>query len=200
MKTVIKNLKKGTLLVVMCTALLSNASEISSLKDVNLKKTALTIKDVKEGNLLSIKDNNGITLYKEIIEESGLYKKGFDLTELPNGYYFFELNKGLQIKTIPFIVRNNEVLFNKEKETTFFKPTTRVKNNRIFVSKLSLKENPVKIELYYLGNGDAELIHEELIENTKTVERIYKLDEKKKGTYKIVYKSEGRVISNYINL
>ena len=200
MKKVIKNLKKGTLLVVMCTALLSNASEISSLKDVNIKKTALTINDVKEGNLLSIKDKNGLILYKEVIEESGVYKKGFDLTELPNGYYYFELDKGFQIKTIPFIVRNNDVLFNKEKETTFFKPSIRVKDSRVFVSKLCLKEEPVKIELYYLGNGDAELIHEELIENTKTIERIYKLDEKEKGSYKVVYKSEGRVISNYINI
>ena len=64
MKNVIKTLQKSLLVVTVFTAMLGNANEIFTDK-VNLKKTALILKDVKAGNQLTIKDSNGIILYKE---------------------------------------------------------------------------------------------------------------------------------------
>ena len=94
MKKVIKNIKKGTLLVAMCATMLSNASESETpplILNSDGSGTSLTIKNVKEGNLLSIVDDNGIILYKETIEKSGVYTKGFDLTALPDGNYFWAI-------------------------------------------------------------------------------------------------------------
>ena len=117
MKNAIKYSKKGIVMVTLFTTLLSFANENSFFTIKNdAKKTALTLKSVKEGNQLSIIDNNGIILYREIIEKTGNYNKEFNLTSLPDGAYIFELDKDLEINTIPFNIKSNIILFEKEKE------------------------------------------------------------------------------------
>ena len=161
------------------------------------RKTPLTINNVKEGNLLTIKDTYGIILYKELIASNGRYQKGFDLTELPNGAYVFELEKDLEIKTIPFTVEENVVSFNKEFESTYFKPFVKQENNLIYVSKLNLSEEDTTINVYSKSNGIYTLSHTEKIENAKVIEKAYKI---KKGTYKIEIASKNEeLFTTYIN-
>jgi len=98
MKNVINSIKKGFLMATIFATTLSFANEVSLTTIKNdADKTSLTLTDVKQGNLLSIKDENGITLYKESIEKTGIYTKGFDLTALPNGEYSFEIDKDVEI-------------------------------------------------------------------------------------------------------
>lgn len=193
-----KNLIKNSLvIVVLFTALLGNAN--SSLKNLNdAKTTTLTLTNVKRGNELIIKDNYGVILYKELIQKSGKYIKGFDLTALPDGNYFFELDQGLEIKTIPFSVKATAVEFEKEKESVIYRPYVWSKENLVFISKLSLNKQPLKIEIYYYQNSDSDLIHSETIDNIQTVKRVYNLN--KKGKYKIVTKAEGRTFVDYMRL
>ncbi|MFD0834635.1 hypothetical protein ACFQ0I_02575 [Mariniflexile aquimaris] len=201
MKNVIKNSKKGILMVTMFATLLSFANEAPfySIKN-DANRTALTLNNVKEGNLLFIKDNNGIVLYKELIQKSGIYTKGFDLTALPNGSYIFELDKDLEIETIPFVVQSNEVTFKKELEKTIFKPFTRVVGNLAFLSKLSLNNEPLKVEIFFNSSDSnaTELIYSETITNTVNINRVYKLTGLSNGDYKIVYNTEGRVFTKEI--
>ncbi|WP_346881980.1 hypothetical protein [uncultured Algibacter sp.] len=196
MKNVIKNTKKGILMVAMFTTILSFANEGSFFSIKNeATKTSMTLKKVKRGNNIYIKDNNGIIIFNEQIEANGVYRKGFDLTSLPNGQYTFEVDKYLEINTIPFVVSQNKVVFDKEKEKVTYKPFIRVEDNVVYVTKLSLDKKPLNINIYYkddIYNEDIELIHSEKIEDTKTIERIYKLDGLERGTYKIVIDSEDR--------
>lgn len=181
----------------MLTVIIGNANEISSLKvEGDLKKTALTIKNVKEGDLLSIKNNKGIIVYKELIQSSGTYKKGFDLTELPDGNYSFEIDKDLEIKIIPFTVKNNQVAFDKNKETVIYKPYVKEKNNLVFITKLALNLQPLKIRIYENHNDEYYLIHSEKIEGIQIVEKVYKL---KKGNYKIILNSDNKEYTKFIN-
>lgn len=200
MKNVIKTSKKGILMVTMLAASLSFATEKASFLNIkdDARKIAVTFADVKEGNLLSIKDENGIILYKESIQKTGVYTKGFDLTSLPDGDYIFELNKDVEITSIPFTVKASEVLFKKEMETTFFKPVTRVKGDLVFITRLSLEKAPMEIEVYSGVTGTYELMHSETVTNTERVERLYRLTGLNKGDYKIVYKTEGRVFTEII--
>lgn len=187
-------------MVTMFATLLSFANDVALFKIKNdAKKTFLTLDNVKQGNLLSVKDLNGMILFKEFIQETGTYSKGFDLTELPNGAYIFELEKDLEINSIPFTVTSNVVLFDKENEKTIFKPVTRVKDDLVYVSKLSLNKEPLKIEVYFNAYNGYELIFNETIEDIKTIERIYKLDGLGKGAYKLVFHTEGRQFTKYIN-
>lgn len=200
MKKVIKNTKKGILMVAMFATVIGYANRASYSINNEAKKVSLKLKNVKKGNQLSIIDNNGIILYKEFIEQPGVYSKSFDLTTLPDGYYFFELDKDLEIKTIPFVVIGSKVEFKKNKEKIIFKPLVRVKDDRIIITKLSLNQDPIKIDIYYINADEYTLINSEKINDTQIIERIYKLDSNVKGSYKIICKSEGKTFEEYINI
>ncbi|WP_345273354.1 hypothetical protein [Flaviramulus aquimarinus] len=193
MKNAIKTSKKILLTVAMLIAMLGNANEISINGDV--EKTALTINNVKEGNLISIKDQNGIILYKELIKASGNYEKNFDLTALPNGNYFFELDKDLEIKTIPFTVESNNVIFKKEEEVVTFKPYVNQKKGLVLVSKLAPNLESLSINIYAQTNTGLKPVYNETIKGERTIERVYKLN---KGSYLIVFNSNGRTFEEFI--
>ncbi|UKM65674.1 hypothetical protein GSB9_02245 [Flavobacteriaceae bacterium GSB9] len=200
MKNVIRNTKKGILMVTMMATLASFANDKASFFSIvnGAERTSVTLVNVNEGDLLSIKDENGMILYKEAIQTTGVFTKGFDLTSLPNGAYLFELNKDVEISTIPFTVKASEVSFKKELEKTFFKPVTRVKGDLVFVTKLSLEKAPMDIEVYSGTDGNYELMYSETIKNTENIERLFKLTGINKVDYKLVYKTEGRVFTKII--
>ena len=128
MKTLIKN---SLVLAVMFTTLLVNANEISSLKNLKDDKTTmLTLLNVKKGNQLIMKDAFGKVLYRQSIRNSGEFVKGFDLTSLPNGKYYFLLKGDLQKKIIPFRINKNKLEYNQEMESTIKKTLTRSKKTR----------------------------------------------------------------------
>jgi len=182
-------------MVTMFATLLSFANEASFIKD-DAKKTALTLTDVKAGNQLYIKDANGNILYSELIQKSGIYAKGFDLTSLPNGEYIFELDKDFEIKTIPFTISFKNVVVNRRKGTTSFKPHLKQKGNLLFVTKLSPNLEAMKISIHTDNNSEYELLHSEKITGVQAIERVYKLE---KGNYKIIINSDNKEFTKFIN-
>ncbi|MGZ0015625.1 hypothetical protein [Yeosuana sp. AK3] len=198
MKNRKSTLRKSILVALMFTAMIGNATNgLNNDPKNGIKKTTFSLNHVKTGNQLKIKDLNGIILYKEDIKASGTYSKGFDLTSLPNGSYVFELEKDLEIKSFPFTVTSQTVVFEKE-ETIIHKPFVTVKDNYIYVSKLALNEEPLDIKIYY--QEASELIYSEKVENTKNIQKIYKLKSTEKGDYKIVLTSNGREYYESITL
>tara|TARA_R110002050_G_scaffold293182_1_gene449429 strand:- start:102067 stop:102651 length:585 start_codon:yes stop_codon:yes gene_type:complete len=193
MKNVIK---KSILLVTVFTTMLSIANEIPNKIEKTYKETALTINNVSQGNLLSIKDYNGLVLYKELINFNGTYKKGFDLTALPVGEYFFEVDKDMEINTIPFTVNPNSVVFNKEEETSIYKPYLRQKGDLVLISKLALNLEPLKVSIYSEFNGNSKLVYTQKIEGIQAIDIAYRL---KKGNFKIVFNSNGKEFTKFIN-
>ena len=196
-----KNLvKKSLVFVALVMSTLTYGKEISFYGSSEEKMAIITLKSVEEGNKLTIKDVYGTTLYKETINHSGNYAKGFDLTTLPNGNYFFEVDKGLIINVIPFTVDYKKVNFNKEKENVIHKPFVRTENNSVFITKLSLGKSPLTVKIYYENSFRYELIHVEEIEDIKTLEKVFRLDENERGNYKIVIEDNGRVFTNIIKV
>ncbi|MGB5463221.1 MAG: hypothetical protein WBM92_07640 [Aureibaculum sp.] len=182
--------KTNLVIVVMFTTMLSFANEFTTLTKEKTKKiTNVTFENVKKGSMLLIKDHYGLILFKELIENSGEYSKGFDLTALPDGNYYFELYKEVEIKIIPFEVLSNVVAFDKTKESTINKPFVTFKEGRLLVSKLALENQPLEIKIY---DKDSNLIYSEKLLNGKILERIYDVSKVEKGNYKIVMKSDGR--------
>jgi len=199
-----KEVKKGILLVTMLVAMLSYANGPATFeKKVEIKKTTLSMYNVKQGQQLVIKDYNGIVLYKELIEQSGVYNKGFDLTALPNGDYYFELDKDIEVLVIPFKVYMSKVEFLKEKEIKYFKPVIRFKDNKVILSRLSFENKPLEVKIYYDENSaysEYELIHTEKFKETKIIDRVYALDKTKRGNYRVVVKTEGREFTESITI
>ncbi len=126
-----KNLIKNSLvLVVLFTTLLGNANETFILRKLkDNKTTTLTLLDVKKGNQLLIKDASGFILYKERIHNSGTFTKGFNLTSLPDGKYYFELKKDSENIKISFLVKKKLVEYKKDKESTLEKTLSKSKKN-----------------------------------------------------------------------
>ncbi len=202
MRNVTHTFKKVFLMVALLATVMGYANDGSffiSKKDA--KRTVLTLKDVKVGHLFTIKDANNLVLFKEAIQKSGFYMKGFNLTSLPNGVYFFELDKDMEIETIPFYIKDGKVEYNETVSKTIFKPSTIVKDNMVYVSKLSLNKAPLEIAIYRDQGKYApfKLVFSEVLKGDfKKYERIYKLEENSKGKYKIIYKTEGKEFTEFL--
>ena len=141
MKNIIKN---SLVLVVLFSTFLASAN--SSLKIYHDEvKTTLTLSDVKLGSEIFVKDTYGSVLYSETIKSSGNYTKSFNLTELPDGSYFFEIDKDLEINIIHFTVKEAIVAFDEENKTSIFKPFVKSEENKVSITKLSLDKKPLEI-------------------------------------------------------
>ena len=167
------------------------------VKPYDIGKMALTLENVSSGNSLTIKDSNGIVLYKELIKTSGTYKKGFDLTALPDGNYVFELNKDLEIKLIPFTVAAQKVEFNKAEVKSIFKPYIRQKDNKVLISKLALNGEPVTINIYANSDDTYKLSYSETIKGIKAIGKVYEL--KQGASYRVTLKSNNKEFTTFIN-
>lgn len=172
------------------------AKDANTIIKTNAKKTSIVLEHVKEGDLVFIKDQSGLVLYKEAIQANGVYKKGFDLTALPEGNYVFELEKDLEISTMPFSVVSNTVIFNKADEVTYFKPHIRQAGDLVLLTELSPKMDPTSIDVYAIYDDETVLRHSEKVENAQIIEKAFKLE---KGKYKIVISSNNKEYTTYIN-
>jgi len=195
-----KNLTKKSLIILgMFTSLASYASDGREMvKEKEPIVTNVSFKSVKQGSMLSIKDTRGLVLYKEAIVKSGGYSKGFDLTSLPNGDYYFELDKDMEIVVIPFNVVSNQVKFRREEKSIIFKPFIRVKDDMVYVSRVAYSESPIEYKIYYLGNND--LVLSEKSNDEKYFKKVYDFSTAEKGTYLFVIKSEGRKYTKTIKI
>jgi outer membrane lipoprotein-sorting protein len=170
--------KKSVLVLGLFASMFTFAhGEVNPIKEKEPKVTSVSFKKVKLGSKLSIKDEDGIVLYKESIVKAGDYSKGFDLTTLPNGDYYFELDSELKIVVIPFNVVSNQVVFKKEEKSTIFKPYVRVKDDMVFVSRVSYEESPMEFNIYYAENYD--FVLSEKVEDQVHLGKIYDFSEAK---------------------
>jgi hypothetical protein len=195
-----KNLtKKSLLFLLLFASMMTFANnEIKTGKEKESKVTIVRFKKLKLGSKLSIKDVNGIVLYKESIIKAGDYSKGFDLTSLPNGDYVFELDTELKITIIPFNVVSNQVAFKKEEKSTVYKPFVRVKGDRVYVSRMSLEKDSIECKIYYEDNY--ELVLSEKFEKEFQLKRIYDFSTAESGNYVFVFKSNGRTFTKIVKI
>ncbi len=141
-----KNLIRTSIIVVLLfTASTGNAKDIPTLRNLDDGKTTmLTLLRVKQGNLLIIKDLSGKAFYEETIQTSGKFKKGFNLTLLADGAYYFELNQYLEVKKIPFEIINNSVHYKKGMESIKAKAIIKSKGNHLLVPSPSEIKKPTE--------------------------------------------------------
>jgi hypothetical protein len=187
-----KVIRKGVLMLGILTTMASYANEVSYASiNKETKRTILKLNKVKEGHRLVIKDANGVILYKEYIKDSGAYSKEFDLTELPDGKYVFEIEKDVEINIIPFKVVSSKVTFNKEEESTIYKPVVFKRGDLVYISRSNFTELPLEYKIYYAYNDD--LIASENFKHDEPVKKVYNFSNARKGIYTVVFRTGGRV-------
>ena len=194
MKTKMKTILLATL---MFGTLIAKANDAKNSNELEAKRTVkVEFKNVKKGQTLTIKNQNGFSVYNKQIEIAGNYSKLFDFSRLENGIYTAELNKDFEIVIKEFTVKNGLVTFITNRNSKLFKPVIRTKGNILYVSKLTFKEEKINVTIYYKGDE----ILSEAIKGDDLIKRIYKLSEVKKGDYKVVVNTDSRTYTKQIYL
>lgn len=188
-----KNLSKNLLMIVMVmTSFLSfGNNEVNTKNSITiLKNTKLKVvfKDVKKGQVLSVKSENGTKLYTETINNEGNLVKVLDLSYLENGNYKIELEKDFQIIVNHIKVINNQVIYEKEDNKVIFKPVVRNQDDLLMISKIAFDKEPLQIAIYYKD----EVIFSETVKSESIINRAYKLQEDIEGPYKVVLYNNNR--------
>jgi hypothetical protein len=191
-------LKRSLVLVAMfaTTAVYSNEFALLSKKDTNNISNVI-FNDVKQGSTLLIKDDDGQVHYRELIEASGRYSARFDLSNLPDDEYYFELDMKKEIIITPFTVEAGIAVFKEYEALKIVKPQILVKDDQVFISGETEEEQTWKIDVYY--DEGYELAHSEKLKNTQRINRVYDFKGSKRGNYTIVLSSGDREIKNSIN-
>ena len=144
---------------------------------------------MKKAPFLFIKNTTGKIIHEQLLNITVAITKEFDFSSLENGYYTLEINKDFQIDIKPFTVISGEAIFHKKAEKIIFKPVIRTEKNKILVSKLDFEAISIQISIYY----EDEIIYTDIVKGAFLIEKIYALQEDKKGNYKIVTKANDRI-------
>ncbi|WP_088324732.1 hypothetical protein [Polaribacter tangerinus] len=182
------SLKKLAIVVLMLGTLVNYANE-KSTSILEGKKIKITYKYVKAGNTLSIKNENGTTLYKLEIKKTGVFSKIYDFSSLNDGKYYTELEKDYEIITKNFAIKSNAIV-SLEEDTVTFKPVIRTENNLILISKIDFHKTPISLTIYY---NDDTIYSEKIIDSEDILNRIYQVSKDKKGSYRVVLNSNNRL-------
>lgn len=195
-----KNLIKRSLLTLaLLTLLASNAmnNETNLYNNkiiVKGKLIDLNLKFTDGGLKVNVKDDFGFVLYNDTYIGSEFARK-FDLTSLPNGNYYFEIEGQTKIITIPFKVNSSNVDFQKEEESIFYKPILRMEGDSIYISKVTFNNEPFKIELY---DNDSHLLYEEELKGAISLDRKLNISKLESGEYKFMMISKSRVFEQIV--
>ena len=179
-KTMRKTIIKISLIALIFGSLTAYSNEVNLKKEAKFS-TKIEVDNVKNRQLLFIKNTSGKIIHKEIINLERATPYEFDFSGLENGYYTLEINKDFQIEIKPFTIISGEVIFHKKGEKTIFKPVIRAEKNKIFISKLNFIETSIHISIYY----ENEIIFTDNVKGDSIIEKIYSLQKEKKGSYKV---------------
>lgn len=128
-----------------------------------------------------IKDIEGIVLYEEEFKGTNLSKR-FNLDLLPDGDYTIELSSQTKTTTIPLKIENSKVKVLEGSEVVIYKPIVRIKDNMVYISKLSTIGEKVSVEFY---ENDAILYKSKPISDV-TFGKVLDISNLPKGDYKLV--------------
>ena len=178
-------MKKIVKTILVVTVMLGTLTSYANLKlnEGKFYPKELRFNNVKKGHQFSIKNNDGKTIYTEIVNKTGDYTTNYDLANLKDGLYTVELNKDFEINIKTFAVTSGIVTFIENTDNTIYKPSFRTQDNKLFISKLNLNEKgPITIKVYF----DNDLIHTESTDNAIILSRIYAINDNVSGNYEVV--------------
>lgn len=191
-------IRKSVLVAFLFGTLISYANEkVNPIKAVDAEKEKSAIIEVKKGEVFTIKNEQGVSLYSNAILNNGDFEKVFDLTTLEDGKYIAELEKAneVEVEVKQFMVENNTVTFLTEEK--IYKPVVRTKGDLLLISKLNFSKAPVDVKIYYEGY----IIFSEKVKNNDVIlNRIYKLSASETGDYKIVFKANNRIFKENFSI
>lgn len=191
-----KTIKRIVLVVVLMLGTFTNYANNTELNSVlNAKKVKVVFKGAKRGHQLKIKDDSGIILHLEDVNQEGSLIKFFDFSKLKDGNYTLELEKDFEIIIKSINVKGKEVVFDGESKAKIFKPVIRNEKNKLMITQIAFDKKPLEVEIYY----NNEIIYSETVTGDAILNRIYRLDEEMVGDYKVVLNKNNRSYTKEFN-
>jgi len=191
-----KIIKTGLNIAIMLAVMFSYANENDLLLNKNKKKTVITLKNVKKGSTLTLKDATGMTLYEESISNDGKYDKVFNFNALPEGNYQIEVDEYTMIKVIPVTVKADGINIHSDKSSFINKPLFKISNNEVLLTKLGANGKSMEIKLFYNG---IDLIYEETTSTGNAVAKKFDFSKAEKGSYHFQLNTAGRSFTKVVN-
>ena len=183
-----KVFKRVLLIVVMVTALIANGTNVKININENSKTISLNINN-NDGDLkISIIDSKGIVLHSEKYQGPKFSKK-FSFKNLPEGSYYFEVEGKTKVKVIPLTVSYKGVKLLESSKEVFFKPVIRRVEDKIFISKLNLGNDVLKI---YLFDEKDNLLYRGELKDELNLSKTLNIKYLESGSYSIILKSNGK--------
>jgi len=160
-------------------------------------------KTSNESSVVIIRNKRGTAVYETKVSATNSKETVVRNINLPDGTYAFEVIEDSKVKITPFIVTEGTIVIDEENTKTVFKPTIRVKDDLLLVNQLSLQEEPLNVTIYYSENGlnlnAFGEIQTDKIKSGTILQKAYKLDKTKTGSYMVKLISEGKVFTEVFN-
>ena len=176
------NLKFTAMIAFMFTTVVGLAREPKlSLMTQGQSNSLIVELDAKHENaVLKIIDENQNIIFSEKISENS-YTRKFDLNELDNGSYYFELDDSLRTLVYPINVENEEVKILIRIEIT--KPGFSKKGELLLLNLLSLDSKDVEIKVF---DSENRTLYKEVIENESIVTKAFNFKKAHEDRYTVV--------------
>lgn len=187
-------IRKSVLVAFLFGTLISYANDmVNPVKGVDGDNVKSAVIEVKKGEVFTIKNEQGVSLYKSTIK--GNFQKVFDLTDLEDGIYITELEKTNEIEVKKLMIKANEVTFLNEK--MIYKPVVRTNGDLLLVSKINFSKEPLAVKIYY--NGEV-IFSESVVNDEAVLRRIYKLSTSERGDYSVVFQANNRIFKENFSI
>jgi len=145
---------------------------------------------------LSIFDGNGVVLFRDNVKKRFDFRQKYDMSELPDGSYTFEIESGNRIKKYSFVITQGDIEIDDECEAVY-KPTIVQNGKQLDVSYLNLESGEVSIFMYD-PNGK-QILNKDL-SGVQSVGKRFDLSKLDAGIYKVVVRTPERTFSRNVGL
>jgi hypothetical protein len=161
------------------------------------EKTVIKFNKIDAFTSIKFKDKNGETLYNDKINEEGVFANLFDLSNLPDATYYFELETKNEIRTIPIVIDNQNIEQLNDQEAITAKPHLKTENQMVRMTQNSANDQDFSVSIYHEGR---DLIYKETIKKAEELNRTYDFEGSMQGEYLIVVSTNGEVFSKKIRI
>lgn len=168
-----------------------------SIKVNNNKSFSLVIDEIGSETRIALFDKRNNKLYEHILDADSSFAKNFNVELLQDGEYSIRIENDVRKKEIQLSINPEGVSLDSARIREYFKPVVREKGDWIYVNQFSPNGDPLYIAIYDRYNH---LIHEDKLEGTTALGKIYDFSQSMPGSYRVYLESEGEAMSQNISI
>lgn len=171
-----------SLLTVFSTSIYGNSVEPKiTVNAVNQKFVNLSLENFDGNFTVYLKDFDGIVLYQCNFVQNK-FSKLYDVSGLPKGDYYFEIEGSAKMRKIPFKINFDKTLVINESNTVYYKPVVRVNNNKLYITKPGVNSENILVKVF---DSEAKILIEKELQSCENLDCAIDISNLKSGEYKI---------------